>query len=91
MVEPTTDDDLVLKRRAQALQLANTGQRVGYLLLLAAMVTFFIGLAIGLSGLTTTIIVVCLALAAVILAPAIILGYAAKAAEREERTGKTGH
>ena len=84
-------DDPILQRRAQALRLANTGQRVGYLLLLVAIVTFFVGLAVGLTGTTTTIIAACMAVAAVVLAPSIILGYAAKAAEREERTGKTGH
>jgi hypothetical protein len=86
-----TDDDPILRRRAQALRLANAGQRTGYGLLLVAMVAFAVGLAVGLNDATTTIVVVCLALAAVVLAPSIILGYAAKAAEREERTGKTGH
>lgn len=85
------DDELILKRRAQATRLAATGQRVGYLLLLAAMVLFIGGLIAGLNDTITTLIVICLGLAAVILAPAIILGYAAKAAEREERTGRTGH
>ncbi|MEY2425485.1 MAG: hypothetical protein QOI61_1057 [Actinomycetota bacterium] len=85
------EDDPILHRRSQALQLANTGQRVGYLLLGVAMVTFGIGLAVGLTDTFTTVIVICMALAAVVLGPSIILGYAAKAAEREERTGKTGH
>jgi uncharacterized membrane protein len=85
------DEDPILQRRAQALRLANAGQRTGYALLLVAIVTFFVGLSVGLSGTTTTIIAVCMALAAVVLGPSIILGYAAKAADREERTGKTGH
>ncbi len=84
-------DDPILRQRARAVRLANMGQRLGYALLAAALVVFAVGLAIGLSELTTTIVVVCMALAAVVLGPAIILGYAAKAAEREERTGKTGH
>lgn len=90
MNEPS-DDDAVLRRRAQALRLATTGQRVGYLLLVVAMVVFGVGLAAGLNDTVTTLIAVCMALAACVLAPAIILGYAAKAAEREERTGRTGH
>ncbi len=85
------DDDPILHRRAQALRLANTGQRVGYLLLLVALVLFGVGLAVGLNDTFTTAIAVCMAVAAVVLGPSIILGYAAKAAEREERTGKTGH
>lgn len=85
------DDDPILRQRARALRLASSGQRLGYGLLGLAMVVFVIGLAVGLNEVATTIIVVCLAVAAVVLGPAIILGYAAKAAEREERTGRTGH
>ena len=84
-------DDPILRRRSQALRLANAGQRAGYLLLAAALVLFVVGIAVGLNDTMTTIIVICLAVAAVVLGPAIILGYAAKAAEREERTGSTGH
>lgn len=86
-----TEDERILRQRAFALKLANTGQRVGYLLLLASMFAFFIGLATDFAGGTTTVVIVCMALAALVLGPAIILGYAAKAAERFEKTGKTGH
>ena len=85
------DDDPILQRRAQALRLANAGQRGGYLLLLAAMLAFAVGMFVGLNDAITTVVVVCLAMAAVVLGPSIILGYAAKAADREERTGRTGH
>ena len=85
------DDDPILQRRAQALRLANTGQRLGYLLLGMAIVVFVVALAVGLNDVATTIVVACLAVAALVLGPSIILGYAAKAAEREERTGRTGH
>ena len=85
------EDDPILRRREQALRLANAGQRTGYLLLLVAMVAFVGGIFVGLNDVITTMVVVCLAVAAVVLGPSIILGYAAKAAEREERTGRTGH
>ena len=85
------EDDPILRRREQALRLANAGQRTGYLLLLVAMVAFVGGMFVGLNDVITTMVVVCLAVAAVVLGPSIILGYAAKAAEREERTGRTGH
>ena len=84
-------DDPILRRRAQAARLASTGQRIGYALLGLALVVFVYGIATDLNTTETTIVVVCLAVAGVILGPAIILGYAAKAAEREERTGRTGH
>ena len=85
------EDDPILRRRAQALRLPTTGPRVGYLLLLLALVIFVAGLFTNLTDTITTIIAICMGVAAVVLAPAIILGYAAKAAEREERTGRTGH
>ena len=85
------DDELILRRRALATRLAATGQRIGYALLGVALVVFVFGMFTDLNTTETTIVVVCLALAAVILAPAIILGYAAKAADRYDRTGKTGH
>ena len=85
------DDDPILRRRATALRLATTGQRVGYFLLVAAIVVFVVGLVIGLTDIATTIVAICMGVAAVVLGPSIILGYAAKAAEREERTGKSGH
>ena len=87
----TDEDDLILRRRAQATRLAAAGQRVGYLLLGAALVVFVFGMATNLNSTETTIVVVCLAVAAIILGPAIILGYAAKAADRYEKTGRTGH
>jgi cyanate permease len=85
------DDDPILLRRAQAARLASTGQSIGYALLGLALVVFMFGMATDLNSIETTIVVVCLAVAGLVLGPAIILGYAAKAAEREERTGRTGH
>jgi hypothetical protein len=88
---PDQIDDPILRRRSQALRLANAGQRLGYALLALALVVFVFGIAVGLTDTVTAIIVVCMAVAAIVLGPSIILGYAAKAAEREERTGSTGH
>jgi hypothetical protein len=65
-------------------RLATLGKRIGYLFLLVAILGFFAGLA------TTyetwgTVVVVAMALCTVTLAPAIVLGYAVKAAAREDR------
>ena len=78
-----TADDPVLVRRAQMARLATLGQRVGYLCLLVAVVAFFAGLA---SSYRTwgTVVVVAMALCTLTLAPAIVLGYAVKAAARED-------
>ncbi len=74
-----------------ALRLASRGQTTGYVLLMLAMIVFVVGLAVGLQDWMTTVIAVLMAVAALVLGPSIILGYAAKAADRYEKTGKTGH
>jgi len=78
-------DDPVLARRARLARLAETGQRVGYGCFGIAMVVFVVGAIRGFNSLTVTVVVVALAVGSVTLAPAIVLGYAAKAADREER------
>ena len=77
-------DDPVLQRRAQLARLATLGKRVGYLFLLVAIIGFFAGLA------TTyetwgTVVIAAMGLCTITLAPAIVLGYAVKAAAREDR------
>lgn len=86
-----TETDPVLRRRAAATRWASWGQQAGYLLLMLAVGTFVVGFIRDFSDITVGLIVGCLAAAALILCPSIILGYAAKAAEREERTGWDGH
>ena len=63
-------------------QLAN---RVGYLLLLLAIVLFFVALATGFSATMAGLVVAAMVAACVLLAPSIVLGYAVKAAERDDR------
>lgn len=81
MAEP----DPVLARRARIAQLASLGQRTGYLLYGAALVVFFYGLVAGFSDRVSTLIVGALVLGSVLLAPAIIAGYAVRAADRADR------
>ena len=76
-------DDPVLVRRAQMAKLASLGQRIGYLCLLVAIVAFFAGLATSYAT-WGTVVVVAMVLCTVTLAPAIVLGYAVKAAARED-------
>ena len=77
--------DPVRARRARIARLVAVGQRLGYGLFLAAVVLFVVGAVIGFSeGLTTTI-AACLIVGSVVLAPAIVFGYAVRAAEREDR------
>ena len=62
-----------------------TAKRVGYLLLLASIACVVTGLAGTFSGAIAVAAVACLIAGSVLLAPAIILGYAVNAAERDDR------
>jgi hypothetical protein len=64
--------------------LAQWAQRTGYGLLLVAIAAFGVGLFAGFSGTTVAIVTVCLAATTVTLAPGIVLGYAVRAAQRED-------
>lgn len=81
--------DPVLVARARYARLANLGQRIGYLLLLVAIVAFVAGFAAGFPHALVTASLVGLVGACIVLPPAIVAGYAVKAAEREDRrTGR---
>ncbi|HKE74982.1 MAG TPA: hypothetical protein VKB57_15275 [Acidimicrobiales bacterium] len=79
------DDDPVLARRRRIARAAEVGQRAGYGLFGLALVVFVVGFAVGFTPAVVTVVVVALVVGSVLLAPAIIAGYAVKAAEREER------
>ena len=84
-------DDPVLQRRARLARMAAGGQRVGYALLLIALVAFFAGAATGFPAASIVIVVGALAVTTVVLLPAIVLGYAVRAAEKEDRGEYGGH
>ena len=77
--------DPVRARRAQIARLVALGQRVGYALFGVAIVLFVVGFVTDFGGGIATGIAVCLFVGSVVLAPAIIFGYAVRAAEREDR------
>ena len=78
-------DDPIRRRRAVVARWTSIATRTGYVLLLAAVVIFFIALAVGFSGVMATLVLVPLLVSFALLAPAIVIGYAVKAAEREDR------
>ena len=80
----TGADDPILVKRAKLDRLATLGQRVGYLFLLVAVIGFFAGLATSYET-WGTVVIVAMGLCTITLAPAIVLGYAVKAAAREDR------
>jgi hypothetical protein len=83
--------DPVLVRRARIARLVSIGQRLGYALFGIAMVAFFVGLATEYSPGLVRVIVGCLLGGSAVLAPAIVFGYAVKAAEREDAGLPSGH
>ena len=78
--------DPVRANRRRVARYVKLGKRVGYLLLLAAIVLVVVGLAGNFPSSIATAATVCLIAASVVLAPAIILGYAVNAAERDDRS-----
>ena len=79
------DPDPALARRARIARLTELGQRVGYGLFGLAIIVFIIGFIVGYSDLLVFVIVASLGVGSAVLAPAIVFGYAVKAAEREDR------
>ncbi len=77
--------DPVLERRARIARLVSVGQRLGYGLFLTAIVAFVAGFVAGYRTWLTSLIVAALVAGAIVLAPAIVFGYAVRAAEREDR------
>lgn len=78
-------EDPVRARRAQVAKWTLLANRVGYLALAVAVALFFMAFAFGFTPLMASLIIVAMVLAGVLLAPSIVLGYAVKAAEREDR------
>lgn len=87
VTDPSTPGrgDPVLQRRHRISGLVRAGQRVGYGLFGLAIGLFVVGLVIGFGGAVTPGIVASIVVGSIVLAPAIVFGYAVKAAEREDR------
>ncbi len=77
--------DPVRLRRQQIAHWTLIANRVGYLCFAAAIVAFVLAFAFGFSGTMSAIIITALVVGSILLAPAIVLGYAVKAAERDDR------
>lgn len=74
----------MLTRRRRIAALVATGQRAGYGAFGLAVVGFVAGLVVGF-GTLGPLVVGLLVAGSAVLAPAIVFGYAVKAAEREDR------
>jgi hypothetical protein len=76
--------DPVRARRRQVARAVKLGKRTGYLLWLASMVLVIVALATDLRPTLVVAASICLVAGAVLLAPAIVFGYAVNAAERDD-------
>jgi len=78
-------DDPIRARRAQVAKWTLLANRVGYLFVALAMALFFIAFALGFSSTMAGLVIATLVIGCVLLAPSIVIGYAVKAAERDDR------
>ena len=81
----TPRTDPVLVKRAAIAQWVSRGQRVGYGAFLLASIAFAQTVIWSPTSIAVNIIVICLAAGSIVLLPAIIFGYAVKAAARHDR------
>ena len=82
---PTPANDPVRAKRAKVAKYTLLANRIGYLFFALAIATFIIGFAVSFNGTVSAIVVGSIIIGSVLLAPAIVLGYAVKAAERDDR------
>ena len=87
VTDPPTDPptDPVIVRRRRLARWADRGQRAGYALFGVAIVLFVVGFVVGFSSRMVTAVVVTLVAGSLVLAPAIVIGYAVRAADRDDR------
>ncbi len=77
--------DPVRARRRQVAHWTRLANRLGYLCFAVAIVTFVIGFIVSFNATVSTMVIGSMIVGSVLLAPAIVLGYAVKAAERDDR------
>lgn len=77
-------DDPVRRRRAEVARWTLLANRVGWLFMAVAMAVFVMAFAFGFKGPLVTVVTVSLVMGSLLLAPSIVLGYAVKAAERDD-------
>ncbi|HSL73656.1 MAG TPA: hypothetical protein VK853_04285 [Ilumatobacteraceae bacterium] len=77
--------DPIRARRQQVAKWTLLANRVGYLFVAVSMSLFVIAFAVGFSPTMATLVIVSFVIGCVLLAPSIVIGYAVKAAERDDR------
>lgn len=77
--------DPVRRRRKLIAVWTRRANKGGYLFFLLAIVLFIVAFTTNFSDTMATLIIISLVIGSILLAPAIVLGYAIKATEREDR------
>lgn len=79
------DNDPVRAKRELIAKWTLIANRVGYMFMALAVSAFVMAFALGFKGPLVTLVTASLIIGSILLAPSIVLGYAVKAAEREDR------
>lgn len=82
---PGHETDPVRIKRAKIAKWTLLANRVGYLFVALAMALFFMAFLFGFTSVMATLVIVTLVIGCALLAPTIVLGYAVKAADRDDR------
>lgn len=77
--------DPIREKRRKVAKYTLLANRVGYLFVAVSLATFVLGFALGFNRAVAAIVIATMIVGFVLLAPSIVLGYAVKAAEREDR------
>lgn len=77
--------DPIRARRGQIAKWTLLANRIGYLFVALAIALFVIAFAVGFSAVMANLVIISFVIGCVLLAPSIIVGYAVKAAERDDR------
>jgi Na+/proline symporter len=81
----STSIDPVRVKRAKVAKWTLLANRVGYLFVALAMALFVMAFVLEFNSVMATLVIISFVIGCVLLAPSIVLGYAVKAAEREDR------
>lgn len=83
MNQPQSDP--IRARRKLVAKYNLLANRIGYIFWAISISCFVMAFALGFKGPLVTVVIVTLIIGSILLAPSIIIGYAVKAAERDDR------
>ena len=83
--------DPILERRARYAAASDWGKRIGYGLFVVSIISFFVGLLTSFGDVWGWLMIGGLVAGSLFLLPAIIIGYAVKAAHRDDLGLPSGH